>query len=162
MNVLKTNHINVEKNKSIVKITLKGNSPPTFILIVFSLSIIISFSIPIIVSFLIISEGGFHIGLLFSFGLCWAITAYLSKIMLWNFYGKEHIWFDDEVIYYQADYKYFKGNIQSIPFSDSDIGYIEQDDNIGQLHLINGESELLSVIKIPLPELESLKNIISQ
>ena len=161
MDTLNTLHIKTDKKSNEVKITLYGDKPPLFILIVFSLFIVASFCIPFIVASFVLDEG-FHIVLLFVFGLCWAFSAFMTKIMLWNFYGKEHYWLDDETIYYQADYNYFKGSIQSIDINGSQMGYIEQGDDKGQLHLINEDAEIQSSIKIPTTEINQLIELLKQ
>ena len=75
MDTLNTLHIKTDKKSNEVKITLYGDKPPLFILIVFSLFIVASFCIPFIVASFVLDEG-FHIVLLFVFGLVFVFVAW--------------------------------------------------------------------------------------
>ena len=125
------------------EIIIRGKKAPPFIL--FSLTIILAISafIPLVaVGFRIFQGMGFHFGLILSFLIFWGIAIYISRILLWNIYGKEILTLKKDKIVYIANYKIFKDGIREAQSSNLKIEFYEQplpDKEIGFL-IINPDN----------------------
>lgn len=51
---------------------------------------------------------GFHFAMIILFLIFWALAAQMTRIVLWNTYGKEILQLHKTTIEYMADYKFFK------------------------------------------------------
>jgi hypothetical protein len=104
---------------------------------------------------------GYFIGVLLS-GL---IFLYLLRVSLWNTFGTETIKFDTNMIYYEADYGWFKDGKksienQTITLSIHPIGY--EEDKAGVLIISNHKNQINCSSKIPFDELNIIINKLNQ
>jgi hypothetical protein len=107
----------------------------------------------------ITSGHGLHFGFLIGIGIFSLLGFYLLRIALWNTYGEELILFSKEEIIYEANYGWFKDGkkeigIVSPKYSFKSAGY--EEDNEGVLIISSESSQLESVVKMPVTELEAL------
>jgi hypothetical protein len=116
-------HLTFSENEIIIK----GKKVPPFILFSLTFILIISALIPIgAVGFRVLYGMGFHFGLILSFLIFWGIAIYLTRILLWNIYGKEILTLKQDKITYIADYKYFKDGKKEVQSSNLNIEFFEQ------------------------------------
>lgn len=85
---------------------------------------------------------------------------FVFRLALWNTFGKEEISFGKEVIYYQADYGWFKDKRKkydvgkTVKFAAKQMGY--QEDNKGVLTVEVDMRPINSAVKMPMVEVEQL------
>ncbi len=126
----------------------------------------VSFALPIMGIFLSLSMGKqFHIGYLIGLFLFGLIGFYLLRISLWNTYGKEMIEFDIPKVNYEANYRWFIDgkrsiNPEIINYGIKPIGY--EEDKKGVLIIGNGKTEIESVVKMPISQIEELIKILNK
>lgn len=111
-----------------------------------------------------IDGNGVKFGGLLALGIFSLIGFYMLRVSLWNRYGEEIIEFKNNEITYVADYKWFKDGKKSIDkgiivYAIKPVGY--EDENKGVLVISNGESEIESVIKMPLQNIEKLIDLLT-
>jgi hypothetical protein len=83
------------------------------------------------------------------------------KLYLWNKHGKEILSLKRDKINYHADYKMFIGNKREINSDTVKIEYLKSADekeNFGTLKLLNDNAIIETVIKLPLNDLERIKD----
>ncbi len=142
-----------------LQLTISTKKAPLFIRIVLTLILCILTLIPIAATFFILIYGdGPHIGIAFSFILCWGIGFYLLRVILWNAVGREILILAPEKISYIADYLLFKDARQEIPTKDLGIEIIYEDEPAGRLRLKSKSTSIETVLQTPIAELEELKN----
>jgi len=108
------------------------------------------------------------------------VVAYLSRLFLWNSYGKEILQFKKDTLDFQYDYWLFSSDIEQLEFTDFLFQIITDNDEVvqgqealdstlanqhwktGFLKLQLDQEEYLSVIKLKKEELMHLKEIITQ
>lgn len=107
----------------------------------------------------VLSGSGLQFGYFIAIGLFALIGFYLMRVSLWNTYGEENIEILNSKVIYEANYGWFKDGKKEIAiavpkYSFKSVGY--EEDNEGVLVISDGESELESVVKIPVSVLEEL------
>ncbi len=138
-------------------------SPLLIQLVLFSLTIV-TVLLPLTAIGLAISDGsGFKFIYLISIGLFSLMGFYLLRVSLWNTYGEEIIDITEAKITYVANYGWFKDGKRELLFgaqtySIKQIGYKEE--NIGILVIDSDGGTIESVVKISIPELQELINIL--
>lgn len=143
----------VHKNNEII---ISSQPSPLIARIILKFIIIISALIPIAaVIAMIISEIGFHFGVLISFILFWGIGIYLIRVFLWNKFGREILSYQPDKISYLADYKYFKDSIREISTDNLDASKVEKESGV-IVKFSNGESTIMTVLPITLKEAENI------
>lgn len=158
--MIKSEQIEFENDRLILKV----KKPSLFVLILsFGMSFLFLL-LPIIVLMAIMSTGDgenplhfmhfVFLAIPFSFGV------FLLRISLWNYYGKEVYNFGQKNLEYFADYNWFKDSVKSMKMSDLYFLFkiYNENDNVGQLLISDGQSEIESVIKLPVDDLEKLVN----
>ncbi len=155
---MKQNQIEINGSQ----LTIFTKKTPVFIRIVLTLMLTISALFPLAATFFVLIYGdGPHIGIAFSFALCWGIGFYLLRITLWNSVGREILTLSPTMITYIADYRLFKDGRQEISTADLEAEIIyEGDPNkpVGRLRLKNRTISIETVIQTTIAELEEIKN----
>jgi hypothetical protein len=113
----------------------------------------------------ILTGGGLEIGYFIGIGIFGLMGFYLLRVSLWNTYGEETIEIFSDRVIYEASYGWFKDGkkeiIISVPkYSFKSVGY--EEDNEGVLVISEGESQLESVVKMPMEQIEALLFILNQ
>lgn len=157
---LKMKQNQIEINGS--QLTISTKKAPVFIRIVLTLILSILTLIPLAVTFFVLTYGdGPHIGIAFSFILCWGVGFYLLRLTLWNSVGREILTLAPEKISYIADYRLFKDGRQEITTKDLETEIIHEDEpdkSFGRLRLKNKSTSIETVLTTTIAELEELKN----
>jgi len=142
------------------------NKSPLIVRAILLIILILFALIPVMATYFRLSSGyGFHFGLALSFVLCWLIGFYLLRIVLWNTYGKEKLEFNDSIITYEADYKFFKDGKKELENKrlTIDINKIpEEKKDIGTLVINNELDQIITVIKLPIEKLKEIENKINE
>jgi hypothetical protein len=107
----------------------------------------------------ILAGSGLQFGYFIGIGIFSLIGFYLLRISLWNTYGEETIEILENKIIYEANYGWFKDGkkemeIRVPEYSFKSAGY--EEDNEGVLVITSEESQMESVVKIPMNDLEAL------
>lgn len=143
------------------RIEIDHVNTPRAIRAILTLILAICVLIPILVTYFAFAKGdGPHFGLFVSFLIFWGLGVYLLRILLWNTYGKEIITLEQDKISYLADYKYFKDGLKELKIKNLDIQIIYEDSmdiHVGRLRILNQESEIETVLKSSLTDLELIK-----
>jgi hypothetical protein len=88
--------------------------------IVFIFFISIAFLIPIIATVISISSAdGMKFGIVLTFILFWGSGVYMTRVLLWNVYGREVFLIGKGRLNYHVDYKYFKDNSKDVDLSEA-------------------------------------------
>jgi hypothetical protein len=88
--------------------------------IVFIFFISIAFLIPIIATVISISSAdGMKFGIVLTFILFWGSGVYMTRVLLWNVYGREVFLIGKGRLNYYVDYKYFKDNSKDVDLSEA-------------------------------------------
>lgn len=108
--------------------------------------------------------GGLQIGYFIWIGIFGLMGFYLLRVSLWNTYGEENIEILNNKIIYEASYGWFKDGKKETLISDPNYhaipaGYIE--DNEGVLVIASENTEIQSVVKMKIPQLEELVSILA-
>lgn len=105
------------ENNGFVLLSSKMKQVPKIIFIFF---ISIAFLIPILATIIAISsEDGIKFGIIITFILFWGSGIYLTRLLLWNVYGREVFQIEKGRLNYHVDYKYFKDNSKDINLSEA-------------------------------------------
>lgn len=146
---------------------LKVKKAPLLIRIIFFTIAFTFFIIPLVsLGFIIMTGEGFKFGHSVGIGSFFLGGFYLLRISLWNTYGEEKIEFLENKIIYQANYGWFKHGKREITLSApyryfiKSIGY--EEDNIGLLAIASEKSTIESVVKMPIPELKELIQLLEK
>ena len=154
---MKKNQIEISGSR----LTIFTKKTPVFIRIVLTLILTILTLIPLAATFFVLTYGdGPHIGIVFSFILCWGVGFYLLRITLWNSVGREVLNLEAKKISYMADYRLFKDGRQEISTTDLETEIIYEDEPnspVGRLRLKNNTDVIETVIRAKIAELEELK-----
>tara|TARA_B110001452_G_scaffold138248_1_gene114906 strand:- start:202 stop:705 length:504 start_codon:yes stop_codon:yes gene_type:complete len=154
---MKKNQIEISGSR----LTIFTKKTPVFIRIVLTLILTILTLIPLAATFFVLTYGdGPHIGIVFSFILCWGVGFYLLRITLWNSVGREVLNLEAKKISYMADYRLFKDGRQEISTTDLETEIIYEDEpnnQVGRLRLKNNTDVIETVIRAKIAELEELK-----
>ncbi|MDR7372823.1 hypothetical protein [Flavobacterium aquidurense] len=107
----------------------------------------------------VLTGNGLHFGYFIGIGVFSLMGFYLLRLSLWNTYGEETIEVLENKIIYEASYGWFKDGKKEIPitvpfYSFKPMGY--EEDNEGVLVIFSDESQIESVVKMPMTELEEL------
>lgn len=108
----------------------------------------------------VLTGGGLQFGYLIGIGIFALMGFYLLRVSLWNTYGEETIEILENTIIYEVNYGWFKDGkkeivITTVPeYSFKSVGY--EEDNEGVLVITSEESQIESVVKIPMVHLEEL------
>ncbi|WP_100894259.1 hypothetical protein [Cellulophaga sp. RHA19] len=144
-----------------LRLTIFTKKTPVFIRIVLTLFLTILTLIPLAATFFVLTYGdGPHIGIVFSFILCWGVGFYLLRITLWNSVGREVLNLEAKRISYMTDYRLFKDRRQEISTTDleTEIIYEDEPNNpVDRLRLKNNTAVIETVIQVKIAELEELK-----
>lgn len=152
------NQINIDGSQ----LTISTRKTPIFlrVFLIFILTILIL--IPIALTFIWLTNGrGLHIGIAFSFILCWGIGFYLLRITLWNTVGREILNLNLDNISYIADYGLFRDGQQIIGLSDLETEIIFEDsikNPVGRLRLTSRENSLETKLQATIKELEVVRD----
>lgn len=124
----------------------------------------ISFLIPIVATIVAILILELKPAIIITY-LIFGLSGYFFlKLYLWNKYGKEILSLKRDKINYHADYKIFIGNRREIDSDAVKIEYlesVEEKEIFGTLKLSNDNAIIETVIKLPLNDLERIKNKIN-
>lgn len=157
---MNTRQINIEGNQ----LTISARKTPLFIRIMLTLFLVIIALIPIAVTIFTLTYGdGPHIGIAFSYLLCWGVGFYLLRIVLWNSVGKEILILNPETVSYVADYKLFKDGRKAIPTRELQTEIIYEDEPnraLGRLMLISNLTSIETVLLTTIEELEEVRKVI--
>jgi hypothetical protein len=119
---MKKNTLVIENNI----ITIIGSKSNIFALIFLWFLSISCFLIPLIATiYLIVSGNGFHFGMVILFLIFWVPSTLMTRIVLWNTYGKEILHLHENTIEYIADYKFFKDGNKTFQVSEIQIEIAE-------------------------------------
>lgn len=107
----------------------------------------------------LLTGSGLHFGYFIGIGLFSLMGFYLLRLSLWNTFGEEMIEVLEDKIIYEANYGWFKDGKKEVPitipaYSFKSVGY--EEDNEAVLVITSEESQLESVVKMPMSEMESL------
>lgn len=107
----------------------------------------------------VLTGSGLHFGYFIGIGIFSLMGFYLLRLSLWNTYGEETIEILENKIIYEANYRWFKDGKKEIEitnpnYSFKSVGY--EEDNEGVLIIFCDESEMESVVKMPVSALEEL------
>jgi hypothetical protein len=151
---MKVNRVVFARNQVIIHC----KKAPFIILFVLSVVLFICAIGPLFGCYLAINEGsGIQTGHIFVFILLWALGFQMLKIVLWNSFGKEEITIHTKSIYYQADYRFFKGKIREISKENLEINYrLIDKQGIVVFSLTNEEDMIESVLKIEYNDFERI------
>ncbi len=142
------------------KLCLKVRKTPVIIRIVLFVFAFAFFVFPIISLLFSISNGnGLKFGYFIFIGCFGLMGFYLLRVSLWNTYGNEVIEILANKIIYEADYGWFKDGKKEVAYvglnySIKSIGY--EDENKGVLVIHTDDTQIESVVKMPIPQLEEL------
>lgn len=134
-------------------------SPLAIRIIMFFLSFTF-FVFPVVGTIIGLANGhGLNIGYFFVIGIFALLGFYLLRISLWNTYGDETIQILENKIMYEANYGWFKDGKKEIAISDpkysfKSVGY--EEDNECALVISSENSQIESVVKMPVEEMETL------
>lgn len=103
--------------------------------------------------------GGLEIGYFIGIGLFSVMGFYLLRVALWNTYGEETIEILENKITYEANYGWFKDGKKEMAmivpsYSFKSVGY--EEDNEGVLVIVSENSQMESVVKMPMDQIEAL------
>src|SRR5690606_18335443 len=128
------------------KLTIFARKAPIIIRIFLVLIITVLALIPFAIVYFVFSDGnGLHIGIAFSFMLCWGIGFYVLRLFLWNSYGREILILNKNNIIYLADYRLYKDGKRKIGTKNLEIEIINENDpklSLGRLRLKNKSSSI--------------------
>ncbi|MFB3389731.1 hypothetical protein [Flavobacterium sp. LAR06] len=111
----------------------------------------------------VLTGSGLHFGYFIGIGLFSLMGFYFLRLSLWNTYGEERIEILENKIIYEANYGWFKDGKKEFAiinpnYSFKAVGY--EEDNEGVLIISSEQSQMESVVKIPMNDLESLLYIL--
>jgi hypothetical protein len=154
---MNNNQIHIQGNK----LTISARKTPLLVRIVLTVFLVSLALIPLVVTFFSLTYGDeSHVGIAFSFVLCWGVGFYLLRIVLWNSVGKEILTLNPETVTYVADYKLFKDGQKEISTSKLETEIIYEDEPnkpVGRLRLRNDLTSIETVLQTNIAELEELK-----
>lgn len=88
--------------------------------IIFIFFISIAFLIPILATIIAIgSADGMKFGIVITYILFWGSGIYMTRLLLWNIYGREVYRIEKGKLIYYVDYKYFKDNSKEVNLSEA-------------------------------------------
>ncbi len=125
----------------------------------------ISFLIPIVATIIAILILELTPAILIAYIICGLSGFFFLKLYLWNKHGKEILSLKQDKINYHADYKMFIGNKREINSDAVEIEYlesVEEKENFGTLKLSNDNAIIETVIKLPLNDLNRIKDKINK
>lgn len=162
MNNLNDSQVDFEDSK----ITISVKKAPLMIRFSFGLLVFILGIMPIGVTTLALTYWeSLHIGLLFSFILCWGVGFYLLKVTLWNWIGREVLTLKPQSIHYIANYILFKDGHQKINTSNLDASVVfnpTSSQGFGTLILTNKNESLCTTVQLSEIDLKKLKDFIER
>ena len=141
-------------------LNLKVKKSPLIIRIVMFFLTFAFFVFPVLGTIVgILAGSGLQFSYFIGIGIFSLLGFYLLRVSLWNTYGEETIEILEDKIIYEANYGWFKDGKKemaiAVPeYSFKSVGY--EEDNEGVLVITSEESEIESVVKMPMNELESL------
>jgi len=121
----------------------------------------ISFLIPIVATIIAILILELKPAILITYIIFGLSGRFFLKLYLWNKHGKEILSLKRDKINYHADYKMFIGNKREINSDKVKIEYLKSTDEkeiFGTLKLLNDNAIIETVIKLPLTDLERIKD----
>lgn len=142
------------------KLFLRVHKTPIIIRSILFVFAFAFFVLPIISLMISISNGnGLRFGYFIFIGCFGLMGFYLLRVSLWNTYGNEVIEIFDDKVLYEADYGWFKDGKKEVSYielnySIKSIGY--EDENKGVLVIQTDNTQIVSVVKMPIPQLEEL------
>lgn len=152
------------QNTSLPTVVISVINTPLIIRLFLSVVALIIFVMPIVVTGYIVStDGVLPFGLFISYFIAWLVGAYLTRIVLWNTYGKEELTLYTDKISYRTDFKFFQSNKKEITVENLQLASIciDEEEQCGILGMTNGADELQTVIKVPMKELIELDAFIT-
>lgn len=108
----------------------------------------------------LLAGSGLQFSYLLGIGIFALMGFYLLRVSLWNTYGEETIEILENTIIYEVDYRWFKDGkkeitITTVPeYSFKSAGYEEDDEAV--LVITSEESQMESVVKMPIAHLKEL------
>jgi hypothetical protein len=121
----------------------------------------ISFLIPIVATVFAVLILELKPAILITYIIFGLSGRFFLKLYLWNKHGKEILSLKRDKINYHADYKMFIGNKREINSDTVKIEYLEsaeEKENFGTLKLLNDNAIIETVIKLPLNDLDRIKD----
>jgi len=154
---MKTNQIEIKGFELIIT----AKKAPVFIRMVLTVIVVALTIIPLVITFFVLIYGdGPHIGIAFSYLLCWGAGFYLLRVTLWNSFGQEILTLNPTKIAYIADYRLFKDGRQEITTEDLETEIIwgnQPNKPLGRLRLKNKITSIETVFKTTIVDLETLE-----
>jgi hypothetical protein len=141
-------------------LNLKVKKSPLVIRVVLFFLVFAFFVFPIAGTAIgVLTGSGLYFGYFVGIGLFTLMGFYLLRLSLWNTYGEETIEILENKIIYEANYGWFKDGKKEIDimnpnYSFKSVGY--EEDNEGVLVISSEKSQMESVVKMPMEDLESL------
>ena len=149
--------IHIDQNQLVIS----ARKTTLFIRLVLSIILTAISVIPLAVTFVSLTKGkGPHIGIFFSFLLCWGVGFYLLRIILWNWVGKEILTLNSGTITYIADYGLFKDAQKEIATHAIEANIIDENESeipLGRLLLRNELNTIETVLPAAMEELEKAR-----
>ncbi len=148
-----------------LRLTCYTKGTPLIIRVILGTLASLAFLAPVVVLVLMLASGeGFKIRIVVSFLIMWSIGMYLTRMVLWNSFGKEIIEFHSDKLHYCCDYKYFQGNQQDIGRDHLLIAIVpvSETEQTSKLHFTNGHETIEMVLPIPELELIPIKARLAQ
>lgn len=107
----------------------------------------------------LLAGSGLHFGYFIGIGVFSLMGFYLLRLSLWNTFGEETIEILENKIIYEANYGWFKDGKKEIEIINPSydfkaVGY--EEDNEGVLIIFSEKSQMESVVKMPINDLEAL------
>ncbi|KAB1065570.1 hypothetical protein [Salibacter halophilus] len=146
------------------RITINHRKTPLLIRTVLISLVVTCGLIPLLATILALSIGKeLHIGIFASYMIFWSLGAFMTRIVLWNIYGKELIYLEKEIIRYEPNYKYFKGAGSELKAESINVEIIHNDPEkkrLGHLRIQNGSDQIETVLQSDTNQLLKVKELI--
>jgi hypothetical protein len=152
---MKKNTVVIENNR----ITIIGSKSNIAALIFLWFLATSCFLIPLAVTISqIVLGNGFRFGMLILFLIFWGLSALMTRIVLWNTYGKEILQLHEKTIEYIADYKFFKDGNKTFQVSEIQFGTAEfielRNKKMWTLRIKSNNEIFQTSLKLDLDEIE--------
>lgn len=154
---MKKNFVEIESNR-ITVIGKKSNIIARFFLWFLA---IVCFIIPLTVTIIQIAIGnGFHFAMVILFLIFWGMAVMMTRIVIWNTFGKEIFHLHEKTIDYIADYKYFKDGQRTFNVNETEFETVEflelRNKKMWTLRLKTNNEVLQTVLKLDEDEYEKI------
>ncbi len=157
---MKTSTVDFSENK----VVITGKKSPLVIRITLLIIMILCALLPLIAVAYRLKEGsGFHISLVPIFIVFGGFSYFLLRTVLWNTYGKEILFLEEDRITYVSDFKYFRSisitisNTENIQFV-----YVHKEKDTCLFRIDDKQSSIESVLPITRYDIQKLQQTIDK